>query len=32
MPSVDEQKLKKEFNSCYINIAKTTSGKPQMKL
>ena len=32
MPSVDEQKLKKEFNSYYINIAKTASGKPQMKL
>ena len=29
---VDEPKLKKEFNSYYTNIAKTTSGKPQMKL
>ena len=28
----DEQKLTKEFNSYYINIAKTTSGKPPMKL
>ena len=28
----DEQKLAKEFNSYYINIAKTTSGKPPMKL
>ena len=27
----DEQKLTKEFNSYYINIAKTTSGKPPMK-
>ena len=27
----DQQKLK-EFNSYYINIAKTTSGKPPMKL
>ena len=25
----DEQKLTNEFNSYYINIAKTTSGKPQ---
>ena len=25
----DEQKLTKEFNSYYINIGKTTSGKPQ---
>ena len=25
----DEQKLTKEFNSYYINIAKTTSGNPQ---
>ena len=24
----DEQKLTKEFNSYYINIAKATSGKP----
>ena len=24
----DEQKLTNEFNSYYINIAKTTSGKP----
>ena len=28
----DEQKLTKEFNSYYTNIAKTTSGKPPMKL
>ena len=28
----DEQKLTKEFNSYYINIAKITSGKPPMKL
>ena len=28
----DEQKLTKELNSYYINIAKTTSGKPPMKL
>ena len=28
----DEQKLTKEFNSYYLNIAKTTSGKPPMKL
>ena len=28
----DEQKLTKEFNSHYTNIAKTTSGKPPMKL
>ena len=28
----DEQKLTKEFNSYYLNIAKATSGKPQMKL
>ena len=28
----DEQKLTKEFNSHYINIAKTTSGKLPMKL
>ena len=28
----DEQKLTKEFNSYYINIAKTTSGKLPMKL
>ena len=28
----DEQKLTKEFNSCYINTAEITSGKPQMKL
>ena len=28
----DEQKLTKEFNSYLINIAKTTSGKPPMKL
>ena len=27
-----EQKLTKKFNSYYINIAKTTSGKPPMKL
>ena len=29
---VDEQKLTKEFNSYFINIAKTTSGKPPVKL
>ena len=29
---VNEQKWEKEFNSYYINIAKTTSGKPQIKL
>ena len=28
----DEQKLTKEFDSCYINIAKTSSGKAPMKL
>ena len=28
----DEKKLTKEFNSYYTNIAKTTSGKTQMKL
>ena len=28
----DEQKLTNEFNLNYINIAKTTSGKPLMKL
>ena len=28
----DEQKLTKEFNSYYINIAKTPSGKSPMKL
>ena len=28
----DEQKLTKEFNSYYINIAKTISGKLPMKL
>ena len=28
----DEQKLTKEFNSYYINIVKTTSGKPPIKL
>ena len=28
----DEQKLTKEFNSHYINIAKTTFGKPPIKL
>ena len=28
----DEQKLTKKFNSYYINISKTTSGKPLMKL
>ena len=28
----DEQKLTKELNSHYTNIAKTTSGKPPMKL
>ena len=28
----DEQKLTKEFTSHYINIAKTTSGKREMKL
>ena len=28
----DEQKLTKEFDSDYLNIAKTTSGKPPMKL
>ena len=28
----DEQKLTKEFNSYYINIAKITSGKPPIKL
>ena len=28
----DEQKLTKEFNSYYINIAKITSVKPPMKL
>ena len=28
----DEQKLTKEFNSYYINIVKTTSGKPPTKL
>ena len=28
----DEQKVTKEFNSYYINTAKITSGKPQMKL
>ena len=28
----DEEKLKKEFNSYYINITKATSGKPPMKL
>ena len=28
----DEQKLTKEFNSYLINIAKTTSSKPPMKL
>ena len=28
----DEQKLTKEFNLYYINIAKATSGKPPMKL
>ena len=28
----DEQKLTKEFHSYYLNIAKTTSGKPPMKL
>ena len=27
-----EQKLTKEFNLYHINIAKTTSGKPPMKL
>ena len=28
----DEQKLTKEFNLHYINIAKTASGKPPIKL
>ena len=28
----DEQKLTKEFNLHYINIAKTDSGKPPIKL
>ena len=28
----DEQKLTKEFDSCYLNIAKTRSGKAPMKL
>ena len=28
----DEQKLTKDFNSYYINIAKTNSGKPPTKL
>ena len=28
----NEQNLTKEFNSYYINLAKTTSGKPPMKL
>ena len=28
----DEQKLSKEFDSYYINVAKTTSCKPPMKL
>ena len=28
----DGQKLRKEFSSYYINIAKTSSGKPPMKL
>ena len=28
----DEQTLTKEFNSYYVNIAKTISGKPSMKL
>ena len=28
----DEQKLTKEFDLCYINIAKTSSGKAPMKL
>ena len=28
----DEQKLTKEFNSYYINIAETTSDKPPIKL
>ena len=28
----DKQKLTKDFNSYYLNIAKTTSGKPPMKL
>ena len=28
----DGQNLTKEFNSYYINITKTTSGKPPMKL
>ena len=28
----DEQKLTKEFNSYYINIAKATSGEPPIKL
>ena len=28
----DEQKLTKEFNFSYINIAKKTPGKPPMKL
>ena len=28
----NEQKLTKEFYSCYTSIAKTTSGKPPMKL
>ena len=28
----DLQNLTKEFNSYYINMAKTTSGKPSMKL
>ena len=28
----DEQKLTKEFDSCYLNIAKTRSGKAPIKL